>query len=194
MKRLPRLLLLPILVMLMAGCASAPVAPGCTRIGHDGQFCLLPPSSLPSVSAMHLVTVQHDGRTDSFMGQLQVDSHALRLAGLSLFGTSLFALDYDGHAIHKQPEQINLHGELLISMLELALADPAALQPRLHNLTLTLAQNGTTQTRQLFEHGHLIARIEKTGDTLSEARINIAIPLAKLVVSMTPLGAAGGSP
>ncbi|HEX6550030.1 MAG TPA: DUF3261 domain-containing protein [Gammaproteobacteria bacterium] len=186
MKRLHQTLLLLSLALLSA-CATAPVAPGCTRIGHDGQFCLLAPALLPPLTATHLVTVQHDDREDTFMGQLQIDSHALRLAGLSLFGTSLFTLEYNGHIIIKHPAQMDLHPELLVAMLELALADPAALRPRLQNLSLNLSQSGDSQIRELFEHGHLIARIVKTAGPLTDAHIDIAIPLAKLAVRMSPL-------
>ncbi|MGH8372913.1 MAG: DUF3261 domain-containing protein [Gammaproteobacteria bacterium] len=187
MNHLHRNLIALALLVLLSACATAPLAPNCTRIGHDGQFCMLAPASLPAVTATHLISVQHDGREDTFMGQLQIDSHALRLAGFSLFGTSLFTIEYDGRRIVRQPAKLDLHPELLVAMLELALADPAALRDRLHNLTLKLDTTGDTQTRELFENGHLIARIERTGTPLADAHLSIAIPLAKLSVRMTPL-------
>jgi len=37
-----------VMLSLLAGCASLPLAPGCTRLGHDGVFCPLPPAALPA--------------------------------------------------------------------------------------------------------------------------------------------------
>lgn len=189
-----RNLLLLILLALLSACASAPVAPDCTRIGHTGQFCALAPPQLPAVRATHIVTISHDGQQDTFIGELQIDQHALRLAGFSLFGTSLFTIAYDGHTITQHPAGKSMHAELLVTMLELSLADPAMLRARLQNLTLQVNKTGATETRELFEHGHLIARIETIGTPVTQARIAIAIPLAKLSIQMTPLAGNGFSP
>lgn len=182
------------LAVLLAACASAPPQSGCAPVGRDGQLCLLPPSALPAVDASHVVTVTRAGKQDTFLGRLHIDARALRLAGFSLFGTNLFTLEYDGQTITHHPEQMSLHPELLVVMLEIALADPAALQSRLHHLTLTVNESGDMQTRELFESGHLIARIEETGRPLAAARIRIAIPPANLSVQLTPLADTAGPP
>ena len=186
----------PLLVMLslLAGCASVPLAPGCTRLGHDGAFCPLPPAALPAVSVSHLVTVTHAGHSQTFIGRLQIDAHHLRLAGLSLFGTELFTLDYDGRRIASHSVRGNLHPELLLAILELALAPAAELPSQLHNLTFTVAPPGTRQVRELWESGHLILRIETTASPLASAQIRIAIPPAKLALQLTPLAASGNTP
>jgi Protein of unknown function (DUF3261) len=194
MMRCCRNLILLMLLAALSACATAPSAPGCTKIGHDGQFCALAPTQLPAVSANHIVTISHDGQQDTFIGELQIDQHALRLAGFSLFGTSLFTIAYDGHAIVQHPAGKSMHAELLVTMLELTLADPDVLRQRLHNLTLQVSKNGTVQTRELFEHDHLIARIETVGTPLTQARIDISIPLAKLAIQMTPLAGNGFPP
>lgn len=182
------------LLALLAACATAPAAPDCTHVGRDGQLCLLAPAQLPAVDAMHLVSIHRDGHDDTFMGRLQIDAHTLRLAGFSLFGTSLFNIEYDGHAIVSRPKSGELHADMLVLMLELALAEPAALQSRLHGLTLKLGRADHAQVRELFEHGHLIAHIERSDGALADAHINIAIPAIKLSVQMTPLSAAVNPP
>ncbi|MGB9430281.1 MAG: DUF3261 domain-containing protein [Gammaproteobacteria bacterium] len=182
------------LLLLISGCSTAPIAPGCTQLGRGGQFCLLAPAALPAVSASHLVTLVRIGRQDTFMGLLRIDAHALRLAGFSLFGTNLFTIEYDGHAISSEPKHGDWHPELLVAMLELVVADPAMLQPRLHKLTLTLSTRGNTQVRELFEHGRLVARIEETGTPLSQARIRIEIPPARITLQMTPIAASMAPP
>jgi Protein of unknown function (DUF3261) len=194
MMRCYRNLILMMLLALLSACASAPSAPDCTRIGHEGQFCALAPAQLPAIHANHIVTISHDGQQDTFMGDLQIDQHALRLAGLSLFGTSLFTISYDGHSMTQHPANKALHADLLVTMLELTLANPAMLRPQLHNLTLRVSDNGKAQVRELFEHGHLIARVETVGTPLTRARIDISIPLAKLAIQMTPLTGDGFSP
>lgn len=194
MNRPHRILILLMLLALLSACATVPLAPGCIRLGHAGQFCPLPPAQLPAASATHLVTIRHDGREDTFMGQLQIDTDTLRLAGSSLFGTSLFTIDYDGQRITQHPAQTPMHAELLVTMLELTLADPAALRERLHGLSLEVSDQDHTQTRELFERGHLIAHIERADAPLAEARVNITIPPAKLSVQMTPITAGTGQP
>lgn len=182
------------LVALLTACASAPPQPGCAPVGRDGQLCLLPPSALPAVDASHIVTVTRGGKQDTFLGRLHIDAQALHLAGFSLFGTNLFTLEYDGRTITHHPEQMGLHPELLVVMLEIALADPATLQSRLRNLRLAVNDRDGTETRTLSGHGQVIAQIEKTGKPMAAARIRIAIPPAKLSVQLTPLASTAAQP
>jgi len=175
-----------LLSLVLVGCAT-PLLPGCTRFGRDGQVCLLPPTALPKLDAMHLVTVTRDGQPQSFMGQLHIDGQALRLAGSSLFGTGLFTLSYDGHAIQVQPDDPQLHADTLVVMLELALADPAALQTRLHGLELRVSQTPRGEVRDISERGHAIVHILRGPGALAEAALDVEIPPLKVSVSMKPL-------
>ena len=69
------------------------------------------------MAATHIVSIHHDGRTNTFMGSLQIDAQALRLAGFSLFGTTLFTLTYDGHHVVQLPGKPAMHADLLFAML-----------------------------------------------------------------------------
>lgn len=188
-----RAALLLLMLGTLAGCASLPLAPGCMRLGRNGEFCPLPPAALPALSATHLVSVTHDGQTQTFLGRLQIDAHNVRLAGLSLFGTELFTLDYDGHHVASHTAEGKLHPDLLLAMLELSLAGTAQLKPQLHNLTFSVRNKGNGEIRELRENGQLIARITRTAGPLAAARIHIEIPPAGLSLQLTPL-AAGGAP
>lgn len=178
--------LLILLSLLLAGCVT-PLLPDCERFGRDGQVCLLPPAALPKLDAVHMVTVTRDGHPDSFMGQLHIDDQVLRLAGSTLFGTGLFTLSYDGHAIQAQPDNPDLHADTLVVMLELALADPAALKPRLHGLDLVVSQTAEGEVRDISERGHAIVHIQRGKGPLPGAPLSIDIPPLKISVTMRPL-------
>ncbi|HVA56063.1 MAG TPA: DUF3261 domain-containing protein [Gammaproteobacteria bacterium] len=180
-------LLILLLIALVAGCASAPAIPDCTPVGHSGHVCLLAPETLPAVHAIHIVDIRRDGHEEIFLGQLQIDAHALRLAGTSLFGINLFTIVYDGHTIKSQPPHMKFHPDMLVVMLELTLADPAELENRLRNLTLKVSSSAHGQVRELYERGHLIVRIEKSDAPLAEARIKIEISTDNLSIEMTPI-------
>ena len=182
------------LPVLLAACATPLLGPECTRFGRDGQLCLLPPAALPAVEGSHMVKVLHAGHEDAFMGLLHIDARDLRLAGFSLFGTSLFNLDFDGSKVTSVPTQDYLQPELLVAMLELAIADPAELQGRLHGLTLQVRTDGGAEIREVYEGDRLIAHLEKRGAGLAESEIRIDIPPAKVSVEMTPLAAAPAPP
>lgn len=179
---------------LLAGCASLPPAPGCMRFGPGGVFCALPPAALPAVSATHLVTVTHADKSQSFIGRLQIDARHLRLAGLSLFGTEMFTLDYDGRQLTNHSTDSRLRPELLLAMLEFTLAPAAELRPQLRNLSLSVSTEGARQVREFTSHGRLVARIEISGSSLSTADITIVIPPARLALQLTPLAATGPVP
>lgn len=189
-----RLLPVALLPLLLAACATPLLGPECTRFGRDGQLCLLPPAALPAVEGSHMVKVVHDGREDAFMGVLHIDARDLRLAGFSLFGTSLFETDFDGSRATSVPAAGALQPDMLVAMLELAIADPKRLQDRLHGLTLTTDSAGGVETREVYEGSLLIAHIERRGASLEGADIRIDIPPAKVSVEMSPLDAAPGSP
>jgi len=183
MKRLA-LLFLP---LLLTGCATPLLGPGCTRFGRNGQLCLLPPSALPPVEGSHMVKVTHDGREDAFLGLLHIDSRKLELAGLSLFGTSLFDLNYDGTTVTSVPADSKLKPEMLVAMLELSLADPKLLQEHLHGLTLKTAADGGQEKRDLYEGDHLIAHLERSLKPLDQSTMSIEIPPLGIEVEMAPL-------
>jgi hypothetical protein len=183
----PSRLLLLLLPMLVAGCASVPQLPGCVKLGPYGQICPLPPAELPAVAARHIVKLTRDGKAHTFLGHLRIDDNALRLVGSSLFGTDLFTITYDAHEVTSRPRNADLHAELIVAMLEVALAEPERLRPRLHGLVLKASGDGRTQVRKLYEHGRLAARIEQTGAPLRDARLTISIPPANLTLQLTPL-------
>lgn len=192
-RRYAVLLLLPVCAW-FAGCATLPDTHPCAQVGPDGQFCLLAPAVLPVVTATHIISVTRGGRQDTFMGVLQIDGHALRLAGVSLFGTRLFTIDFDGHTITSQPVHLDWRPAMIVMIVELAIGDPATLQRRMHNLTFTVSQRRHTQVRELFEHGRVMVRIVESDAPLPRADIRIEIPPAAVLVHMTPiLGAQGRS-
>jgi len=187
MRRL-RLVLACALPALLTACATPLLGPECTRFGHDGQICLLPPAALPALEGSRMVKVVHGGREDAFLGVLHIDAKDLRLAGFSLFGTSLFELSFDGTRSTMVPAGGDLKPEILVAMLELALADPKPLQDRLHGLTLMVTDQAGVETRDLSESGHPIAHLERHGASLTDADIRIDIPPAGLTVEMSPIG------
>ena len=183
-----------LLVVSLVACATTPLEPGCTRFGRDGQMCLLPPAALSAVEGSHLVKVVHDGQTDTFVGLLKIDAEDLRLAGFSLFGTSLFNIQYDGKTVSNEPAEIALKPDMLVVMLELAIADPAKLPDRLHGLDLKVSEGKSVQIRDLSEGGRLIAHIEVSSGSLSDATIRIQVPPIKVTVEMTPMAGAPTQP
>lgn len=183
-----RLVACLLLVLTCAGCTSLPtLPPDCVKIGPAGAFCPLPPSALPAVTANHLVTVTHEGEEHTFLGRLHVDDKALRLAGSSLFGTHLFTITWDGRTIGSEPPEPKMHPDLIVAMLEASLADPARLRPRLHGMELTVEQKDGAEIRELHEHGHLVAHIERRGASLAEADLSIHLPPAHLTLVLKPL-------
>ncbi|HEX4300924.1 MAG TPA: DUF3261 domain-containing protein [Gammaproteobacteria bacterium] len=189
MKKLYLLLLL----LMMSACVT-PLMPDCTRFGRDGQVCLLPPAALPKLDATHIVTVTRDGKPDSFLGQLHIDDQALRLAGSSLFGTDLFTLSYDGKTLKAEPDSPQLHADTLVVMLELALADPAEIKPRLHGLDMTVSSTATGEVRDISERGHPIVHIERSAGPLAQATLTMVIPPLQVSVTMRPVPPESGAP
>jgi uncharacterized protein DUF3261 len=183
-----------LLLLLAVSACVTPLLPDCTRFGRDGQVCLLPPSALPKLDANHIVTVTREGHPDSFLGQLHIDDQVLRLAGSSLFGTGLFTLSYDGKTLKAEPDDPQLHADTLVVMLELALADPAAIKPRLHGLDMTVSDTGAGEVRDISERGRPIVHIERSAGPLTQARLYIEIPPLQISVKMDPVPAESGMP
>ncbi|MGH8282556.1 MAG: DUF3261 domain-containing protein [Gammaproteobacteria bacterium] len=176
-----------LVLVFVAGCVSVP-PPNCVAFGRGGQFCLLPPADLPALDGARMVTIEHDGRKQMFIGQLHIDQQVIRLAGSSLFGPSLFSVSYDGYALHSAPAQVSQRADLLIAMLELVTANQQDLQTALCGLTLTqttTADGG--HVRELFEHTQRVAHIEISAGLLAQATIRFDIPPAHLSVLMQPL-------
>ncbi len=178
---------LALILLFMAGCASVPPV-NCVALGRDSHVCLLPPAQLPALDGVHMITVDHNGKRQMFIGQLHIDSQVIRLAGSSLFGPSLFTVSYDGDNLRSAPADGRQRADLLIAMLEMVAAGQRTLQPALQGLTLT--QTTTTdgkRLREFFQRGHLVVRIEMSAAPLTQAVIRLDIPSANLSVLMQPL-------
>lgn len=187
-----RMALLLLVVLPCAGCVTLPSRPGCVKIGPAGAICLLPPAALPAVQAQHVVRVGHDGKQETFLGRLSIDASALRLAGASLFGTHLFTISWDGASINATPANAKLRPDLVLAMLETALADPALLRPQLYGLTLKQGRGADGgEFRELHEHGHLVTRIEISGTPLAKAHLRISVPPAHLTLDLVPMSEDG---
>ena len=182
-----------LLLLLLPLCACVtPLLPDCTRFGRDGQVCPLPPSALPKLDATHIVTVTRDGKPDSFLGQLHIDKQVLRLAASSLFGTGLFTLSYDGKTLKAEPDSPQLRADTLVVMLELALADPAKIKPRLHGLDMTVSETPAGEVRDIAEGGRPIVHIERSAGPPAQATLDIEIPPLAVSVKMRPVPSESG--
>lgn len=156
-------------------------------VGRDASACLLPPAALPAATAEHLVSVRHDAQVDHFVGRLHVGPRRLELAASSLMGMPLFSIRFDGQAVRFEPKTMRLPANLVVLVLEAALADPARLQPRLHGLTLKVTRSDGMEIRTLTEHGHLVARIQRSASPLPQARLVIDLAPIHTVLRLDPL-------
>lgn len=174
-------------VLLVAACAAVPRGPGCVAVGPRGSMCLLPPAALPATNVDHLVSVRHGDRTRQFVGRLHIDNRRLELAASSLFGIPLFTISFDGETVRAVPMQKGLPANLVVVVLETALADPARLRPHLTGLTLDVSHSNAGQTRILSENGREVARIERSNGPLAKAHMTIHILPAHTTLTLTPL-------
>ena len=183
-----RCLALLLIVSMLAGCATLPRGPGCVKIGPFGAACLLSPAALPALRASHVVTIVHEDKKDTFLGQLRVDRNAMRLAASSLFGTHLFTINWDGQTVSVQPPREGLRPKLIAVMLQAAIADPARLRPQLHGMELAVSHEADgSEVRELREQGRLVARIRRSHASLDRAHLTIDIAPAKLHLDLQPM-------
>lgn len=184
MKRIPVCLAI---LLSLAACASLPRAPGCLHLGPSGAICLLQPAQLPAVSARHVVTVTHGDSHNSFEGNLHIDDDRLTLAAASLFGTSLFRINWNGQHVAVHAPRKDLRARWILAMLQAAVAAPDALRSHLHGMTLTVQQTDAGEVRELRENGRLVARIRRQGKPLAAARLDIDMPRADLHLTLEPV-------
>jgi hypothetical protein len=187
MRRL-RPIVLSLLTIALAACASLPAhRADCVAFTHGAGMCLLPPSALPAVEAAHLVQLDGANRHESFIGHLHIDHATQRMAALSLFGSHLFTVSWDGHAIDGGAANAKLKPAMLVAMLQLAVADPAVLRTQLYGFALSEQTTPDHSLRELRRHGQLAVRIERRGATLATSTLDISVPRAQLHLHLKPL-------
>lgn len=177
-----------LLCLVLAGCVTLPHPATCTRIGPVGSACLLPPQAWPQITAQQMVTIHRDDQEHVFLGRLSIDRKDLHLAAVSLSGMHLFTISWDGHNIGIKPERDRLDPKRFMAFLQIALVDPDQLRPHLHGLKLVVKHDPDGQTRELWEMGHLVARIHRSPGPLAQARLSIHIPPAHTRIRLDPLG------
>lgn len=175
----------------LAGCVTLPNPATCTRIGPVGSACLLSPEAWPQVTAQQMVTIHRDDQKHVFLGRLSINHKALHLAAVSLSGVHLFTVTWDGHGVSINPERDQLDPKRFVAFLQIALVDPDRLRPHLHGLKLLVKKDSQGgQIRELWEMGHLVARIHRSHGPLAHAHLSIHIPPAHTRIQIEPLGAA----
>lgn len=89
MQRLTERLVLVVLSLLLAACASTPTGPA--RLG----LRLAPAALGETISVQQQLTVERAGSTNDLVCALEVDPHGVSLVGLAL-GMRVLSLDFDG--------------------------------------------------------------------------------------------------
>lgn len=122
-----RLLIMLSLISACANLHSTPESP--TAKGLP----LAAPSG-PARQVMQQIQAEWDGRRETFLCALELDSRHIAMAGLSPDGMSLFNLDYDGQQLRLDKSPLlpdNLQPQLFISDLQLIYWPLSELEPKL---------------------------------------------------------------
>lgn len=183
-------LLVALAALLLAACAGpgGRGAAPCVALAPGASVCLLAPAVLPQLELRHLVQLEHENRHETFIGQVRVDARALHLAAVSPFGAHLFSVRWDGVTATLTPPRTPLRPELLVALLQLALADPAALRPQLRGMTLRVdAGERGTEVRELRRGEALLGRIVRRGDLAADGRLDVLLERSQLRLRLTPL-------
>lgn len=183
-------LALLLLALSVAGCAGAPMNPSgtpCVALGLGQQFCLLPPTKLPVLTASHIVEYKHGTEVQSFLGQMLTDGHHFTLVTASLLGPTLFTVDFNGARIVTTPAEGPWHGDLLLALMELALADEKDLAPALKGLSLKQTPVGAGWQREVYSGERLLVSVDTDKPSFPSAQVRIEIPSEQVTVTLQPI-------
>ena len=175
-------------LILLSGCATTSRDSFRVPLGNSGQISLLSPQDLPRLNGAHMVTINHDGKKEMFIGELHIDRRSIRLDASSLLGPSLFEVSDEDGRLHSRPACAFTEPGLVIAMLELVLARRQALVESLHGLILR-EQRGSRgkRVRDVYEQGHLILHIVISSKPAAQATIFMTMPQEHLSILMQPL-------
>lgn len=83
------------LLLTTAACNNDGRATKCVTLPGGGGFCLQPSTAIDPFEAQQTVDIHFQGKVETIIIELEVDSTGMRLAGLTPFGQTLLRVSYD---------------------------------------------------------------------------------------------------
>lgn len=172
-----------LLIALLAGCGSE----RCPTLPGGVSYCLQPPASGPSFSALQQVLIGEGEQQETLLARIENGPERLTLVGLTPLGQTVLTLTWDGKhiaATELPGLQPHINPAMLVAVLQLALWPQDAVRAGLpDNVVWQDDANGG----QLLRRGESLLTIHRTGQTAPYETLSIALPSAKLILNIRTL-------
>lgn len=177
-----RLSVVSLLLVLLAACAHRPDE-GCVVPAAGVRYCLLAPGAMAGDGNPRLVHVAGPEVDRYLVSQANATNDALVLAASTLLGQPLFEIHYtrdsDGRArIEMRPDDAPARAGWLLAMLQLAYAEPAALNGALSGARL----QADGDARRVVRNEQVLVNIER-----HDGMLRIVLPGQSLRIDIRPL-------
>ncbi len=149
-------------IALVAACAPHSKG-GCVPLGESARQCLSPPAALAALGDSTRTVRVHRGLVDElWVVQVQARQESTVLVASDALGVPKFTLRHDADGLRVEPAAALPQAEAarLLSLFELAHAEPDALRAGLRGAELALDADGGKRWRELRVDGIAKARAE----------------------------------
>jgi hypothetical protein len=172
---------------MLAACLAA-CAPGtnCARLPGGASYCLQEAGDIAPLALQQKIDIAFGARSETMIGQLEVDAAGMRFAGLTPLGQRLLRASFTGGRIEADGIAMKmLDPALLLSLIQMASWDAGRVRAGLDDSTVMEEDAaGRTFTRE----GRIVLRIGYTRGLPPARDMSIELPEADVKFSIVTLG------
>jgi hypothetical protein len=172
----------------LAACAR-PEGPGCAALPDGARYCLQATGGVAPLELQQKIDVAFKGRSETMIGQLEIDAAGMRFAGLTPLGQRLLQVEVaDGEIRAEGMALEKLDPALLLALIQLAWWDAGSLREGLGgSAELRDAEDGRT----LVKDSRPVMRIRYTRGRSPAGGVEIGLPGADVELRIVTLDEGG---
>lgn len=160
----------------------------CADLPGAGRYCLQPSTTMKPFEVQQKVDLRFNGRRETLIVELEVDSAGLRLAGLTPFGQKLLQISFD-NATRKAtliagPPGAQFDPALLVALIQMALWPSAAVDA---GLAAPLVLEEDAQRRVYLNQGRPLMIVTHQGAAPPYSSLQLAMPDAGIEIDVENL-------
>ena len=169
--------------IVMTACAQQKL--GCATLPSGGQYCLQATSAIQPFEAQQKVEASINGRHETLITEIDVNSNEMNFVGLTPFGQKVVHVRYDNQMVVAEtlPDK-RLNPTLILAMLQLSLWPADSVRA---GLSKSLTLDESVNKRSIHANKKVIMQVDYVDDSTRYQALKVTLPTVDVKLDIISL-------